>query len=184
MSANNVLTEKITYSVCINSTNKISGSNNNCSFYIPWVTILPGKYDVYKVIYNFQSVGGYYKDVAGGISNTSAKLLCDFGTRSMTYDTSQNGPSQTMGIITRDLQSASAVVVNTFSAFFYQNTSKCIGRPQNNQINIQIINNYNNLPLVNTDSSGNPLSDMTAWSLFLEFIPVQNETSNLSRSYD
>jgi hypothetical protein len=102
----------------------------------------------------------------------------------MTYDTSQNGPSQTMGIITRDLQSASAVVVNTFSAFFYQNTSKCIGRPQNNQINIQIINNYNNLPLVNTDSSGNPLSDMTAWSLFLEFIPVQNETSNLSRSYD
>jgi hypothetical protein len=65
-------------------------------------------------------VGGYYKDVSNGITNTSAKLVCDFGSRSFTFDTSQTGPSQSMGIITRDLQSASSVVVNTFSAFFYQ----------------------------------------------------------------
>jgi hypothetical protein len=179
----NVLSEKITYSIVINSSNKVSGLNNNCLFYIPWVTILPGKYDVFKVVYNFQSTGGYYKDIANGVTNTSAKLICDFGTRSMTYDTSQSGPSQTMGIITRDIQT-STTSSNTFSAFFYQNTSKCIGRPQSNQISVQIVNNYNNLPLVNTDVNGNPSADMTAWSLFLEFIPIQNESANLSRSYD
>lgn len=114
----NVLSEKITYSVVINSINKVSGNNNNCSFNIPWITILPEKYNAFKVVYNFQSVGGYYKDIAGGITNTSAKLVSDFGTRSFTYDTAQAGPSQTMGIITRDLQATGTVVANTFSAFF------------------------------------------------------------------
>jgi hypothetical protein len=89
-----------------------------------------------------------------------------------------------MGIITRDLQSASSVVVNTFSAFFYQNTSKCIGRPLSNQLSVQIYNNYNNLLLVNTDTNGVPTTDMTNWTLFLEFIPIQNEVATLSRSYD
>ena len=178
----NVLAEKITYSVCVNSFNKVSGNNNSCSFYIPWVTILPQKYDVYKLVYNFQSVGGYYKDFANGITYTSAKLICDFGTRSFTYDTGMVGPSQTMGIVTRDLQTASTSS-NTFSAFFYQNTSKCIGRPQSNQLNVTIINNYTNGLLYNTDINGNPTPDMTAWTLFLEFIPIENESKNLSRNY-
>jgi hypothetical protein len=183
MSNNNVLTEKITYSVVINSKDKVTGTNNNCSFYVPWITILPHKYDVFKVIYNYQSTGGNYKDNVNGVTNTSAKLVCDFGTRSMTYDTSQSGPSQTMGIITRDIQT-STTSSNTFSAFFYQNTSKSIVRPTNNQLNVQILNNYNNLPLVDTNTStpAAPLTDMTSWSLFLEFIPIQNETVTLNRN--
>ena len=105
MASNNVLTEKVTYSVVVNSTNKISGLNNNANFIIPWVTILPQKYDLYKVIYNFQSTGGYYFDVTnGGITYSSAKIYCDFGSKSFTYDTATNACSTVMGIITRDLQ--------------------------------------------------------------------------------
>jgi hypothetical protein len=175
MATNNVLTEQVTYSVCINSINKISGLNNNCSFSIPWLQVLPTMhYEKFKVIYNFQSTGGYYKD-SSTITYTSAKLLCDFGSRSFTYDTSTNGPSTTMGVITRDIQTTTSSS-NTFSAFFYQNTSKSIGKPTNNQLNVQIINNYNNGPLYNTDVNGNIQSDMTSWILFLEFIPIPNET--------
>lgn len=177
----NVLSERITYSVCINSSNKIAGGlNNNCSFYIPWVTVLPQCYDNYKVVFNLQTTGGNYKDNTT-TTYTSAKLFCDFGSRSYQYDTNTVGPSNSMGVITRDIQS-STTTSNTFSAFFYQNVSKTITRPTNNQLNIQIINNATNGPLYNTDTSAQsiPTTDMTAWVLYLEFIPVANETRVIS----
>jgi hypothetical protein len=180
----NALSEKITYSVVINSKDKISGTNNNCSFYIPWITVLPERFDFFKIVYNYQSTGGNYKDNVNGITNTSAKLYCDFGARSLTYDTSSNGPSQNMGIITRDIQTATTSS-NTFSAFFYQNTSKCISRPVNNLLNVQIFNNYNNLLLVDTNTAtpAAPLLDMTSWILFLEFIPIENYSQQNSREH-
>ena len=179
MSSNNVLTEQVTYSVCINSLNRISGNNNNCTFSIPWLQVLPTlKYEKFKVIYNFQSTGGFYKDsTTGGITYTSAKLLCDFGSRSFTFDTSTNGPSTTMGVITRDIQTTNSSS-NTFSAFFYQNVSKTIGKPTNNQLNVQVINNYNNGLLYNTDINGVVQPDMTRWILYLEFIPIPNESTH------
>jgi hypothetical protein len=179
-----VLAERISYSVVINSKDKVSGTNNNCSFYVPWVTILPERFDFFKVIYNYQSTGGNYKDNVNGVTNTSAKLYCDFGSRSLTYDTSSSGPSQVMGIITRDIQT-STTSSNTFSAFFYQNTSKSIVRPTNNVLNVQILNNYNNLLLVDTNTAtpAAPLSDMTSWILFLEFIPIDNYSQQSSREH-
>jgi hypothetical protein len=169
MATNNVLTEQVTYSIVINSINKISGLNNNCTFIIPWLQVLPTtKYQKFKVIYNMQTVGGFYKDsTTGGVTYSSAKLLLDFGSKSFTYDTGYNGPSTVMGILSRDLQTSNSSS-NTFSAFFYQNVSKTIGKPTNNQLNVQLLNNFNNGPLYNTDVNGIVQTDMTPWTLFLE----------------
>lgn len=47
-------------------------------------------------------------------------------------------------------------------------------------LNVQIFNNYTNALLVNTTSNGTPLTDMTAYTLMIEFIPIENsERSNL-----
>ena len=62
-----------------------------------------------------------------------------------------------------------------------QNAPKTIQRPNQNLINIQIYNNSNvytngslvqNQLLVNTDYFSNPLTDMTSYSMILEFIPL------------
>ena len=53
-----------------------------------------------------------------------------------------------------------------------------IGKPTNNQLNVQVINNYNNGLLYNTDINGNIQADMTSWILFLEFIPIPNESTH------
>ena len=173
-----LLNERITYSICINSNNRLAGgTNNNCSFSIPWVTILPDCYDNYKVVFNFQSIGGNYKDTSTS-NYSSAKLYVDFGSRNYQYDTNSNGPANSLGILSRDIQSTTSTS-NCFTAFFYQNSSKTISRPVNNQVNIQIINNSASVPLVNTDASGTAYPDMTIWSLYLEFIPIPNEVRSL-----
>jgi hypothetical protein len=172
----NVLSETITYSIVINSKDKISGLNNNANFIIPWLQCIPTtKYQKFKIVFNMQTVGGFYKDsTTGGITYSSAKILVDFGSRNFQYDTSNNGPSTVLGILSRDLQTTNSSS-NTFSSFFYQNTSKVIGKPTNNFLNVQVLNNYNNGPLYNTDTNGIVQSDMTPWTLFLEFIPIPDE---------
>lgn len=163
-----------TYTLFLNSVNKISGTNNNATYNIVWDSFLPRKFDEYKIVFNFQSLGGFYFDVVNGISNTSARLLVDFGSKSFSYDTNNgSSASSNLGIISRDLQT-STTSSNTFSAFYYQNCSRCIGRPMTNMLNIQIFNNYTNALLLNTTSNGQPLTDMTPYSLMIEFIPIEN----------
>ena len=54
--------DKPTYNLIINSSDKISGTNNNATFQINWDDFLPRKFNMYKVIFSFQTTGGYYKD--------------------------------------------------------------------------------------------------------------------------
>jgi hypothetical protein len=67
-----------------------------------------------------------------------------------------------------------------------QNPPKTINIPNQNIINIQIFNNSNvynsttgnlqsNQLLTNTDYFSNPTSDMSSYSMILEFIPISNE---------
>jgi hypothetical protein len=166
-----------TFTVILNSINKIGGTNNNALYNVPWDTFLPRKFNEYKIVFSFGCVGGFYFDVANGISNTSAKIICDFGSKSFTYDTNNN--TTTLGLITRDLQTSNTSS-NSYTCFYYQNCSRCIGRPITNMLNVQIFNNYTNALLVNTTSNGTPLTDMTAYTLMIEFIPIENsERSNL-----
>jgi hypothetical protein len=59
------MSEKETYSLFISSTDKISGTNNNGQYNINWDDFLPRGYNFFKMIFNFQTGGGYYKDFTG-----------------------------------------------------------------------------------------------------------------------
>ena len=51
-----------TYTLVLNSNDKISGTNNNATFQVNWKDFLPEEYDKYKMVYTFQTTGGYYGD--------------------------------------------------------------------------------------------------------------------------
>jgi hypothetical protein len=171
----NVL-DKLTYTLVLNSADKVSGTNNNATFNINWASFLPMKYSYYKVIFNFQTVGGNYKD---GTYNTvvtsfsTAKIVTNLQGATFSYDSSTNAGTNVLGLIQRDIQTTTSSS-NTIACFFYQNASKTIVRPSSNLFTISVYNNY----LVNTllvDTTGAALTaDMTAWTAMLEFIPISD----------
>ena len=294
-----------TYSLVINSQDKISGTNNNATYQVNWDDFLPRDITNYKVLYAFRSAGGYYSDgltkiptTTGGAnllysnspyvtsiystvgtlavgSNTftvgtttganivnglyvfamsttntalncfpngttvigtsgtgtgatvyfsnnsiyplptgsyiymynnanvspvtycSARLLLGFNTSSYSFDTSIKGQSINLGICQRDIQT-SLSKSNTLSTFYCQIPPRCIVRPINNFINIQVLNNcyfaggitsysgtnpatYSLTPvntnyLTDTNQVGSAIAssnDMTSYNLYLEFIPLK-----------
>lgn len=40
-----------TFTVILNSINKISGTNNNALYNVPWDTFLPRKFNEYKIVF-------------------------------------------------------------------------------------------------------------------------------------
>ena len=108
------------------------------------------------------------------------RVVANFLGQSKSFDTSSKCPSLTLGYGFRDVQ-ISTSNSNCLSTFYMQNTPKTIQRPNQNLLNIQIYNNSNvytngsliqNQLLVNTDYFSNPLTDMTSYSMILEFIPL------------
>ena len=55
-------TTDVTYSLVLNSNDRVSGTHNNATFNIEWNNFLPVDTTEYKVCYAFQSTGGYYSD--------------------------------------------------------------------------------------------------------------------------
>lgn len=55
-------TSDVTYSLVLNSNDRISGTHNNATFNIEWSNFLPVDIKEYKVCYAFQSTGGYFSD--------------------------------------------------------------------------------------------------------------------------
>jgi hypothetical protein len=165
--------DKLTYTLVLYSNDKVSGTNNNATFDINWAAFLPPQYSYYKVIFNFQSVGGYYKDVAGTSVYSTGKILTNLQGATFSYDSTTKSGTSLLGLIQRDIQTTTSNS-NTLSCFFYQNASKTIVRPTSNVFTISIYNTYYiNTLLTDTNSSGStPTSDMTAWSMMLEFIPI------------
>ena len=176
--------EKPTYTLYINSADKVSGNNNNGTYNVNWASFLPSDFQLYKVLFSFQTVGGNYKD---GLYNSTeyifstAKVVFNLQGRSFTFDTSTQSNSISLGFIQRDLQvsgTGTNTSSNTLSCWHGQNAPKTISRPSQNLVNVQIINNYNSsststVYLTDTNSSGSNLSsDMSAWSMILEFIPI------------
>jgi len=168
--------EKRTYTLFVNSNDKISGNHNNASFDIHWNDFLPLDFDMYKVIFSFQTTGGNYKD---GTYNTvpyvfsTAKVHMNFQGRSYTYDTALKSQSAALGFIQRDIQTTTTAS-NTLSCFYLQNPPKCIVRPNTNVLTVSVYNSFiNNTLLSDTNAAGTALlGDMTPWSMVLEFIPI------------
>ena len=51
-----------TYTLVMNSNDRISGTNNNAIFDINWSDFLPVEFERYKMVFTFQTTGGYYAD--------------------------------------------------------------------------------------------------------------------------
>jgi hypothetical protein len=168
----NVL-DKLTYTLFLNSADKVSGTNNNATFNINWAAFLPMKYSYYKVIFNFQTVGGYYEDGTAGIC-PNAIIKTNLQGNTFSYDSTTNSGSNILGFIQRDNQSVTSAI-NTLSCSLYQNASKTIIRPSSNIFSISIYNYYSNTLLFNTNNDGSALAgDMTAWTAMFEFIPIHD----------
>jgi hypothetical protein len=166
-------TEKATYTLYINSSDKISGTNNNATFNINWNDFLPRQYDLYKMVYSFQSTGGYYKDNGTTAIYSTAEIIFNTQGKTFSYDTTTMATSNTIGYIQRDIQTANSSS-NTLTAFYMMHPPKTIMRPNQNLINISIVNTYTNSLLCNTDNGAPsaPQADMTPWNMVIEFIPI------------
>ena len=287
-----------TYSLVINSQDKISGTNNNATYQINWDDFLPRDISNYKVIFSFQTSGGYYSDgllliptttsgtlptntgvatinnakvaagypvgtstmalngvvgtitagggqyvIGGGCSGitlskfygtvdttatsvivnqptvsastngdsvyfynttlanavnySSARVVLSTSSTSYSFDTSTKSPTLNLGAAQRDIQTAQSKS-NTLSTFYCQNPPRCMARPSNNSLTVQIYNNYvfaggitgysgttpttysrtavNNNFLTDTNQYGTAIAtsnDMTSYTLYLEFIPLK-----------
>jgi hypothetical protein len=164
----NVL-DKITYTLVLDSDDKVSGTNNNATFNINWAAFLPMKYSYYKVIFNFQTVGGYYKDGVMGIFS-NARINTNLQGNTFSYDSTTNSGTKLLGFIKRDLQ---ITTINTLSSSLHDNASKTIVRPSTNLFTVSIYNNTSNTLLLDTNIDGTAFAgDMGSWLAMLEFIPI------------
>ena len=129
------------------------------------------------------------------ITYNSAKIVLQgLGGRSYSFDTSSKSQSYSLGIVQRDLQltGTSTSASNTMSAFYLQNPSKTISRPNQNLMNIQIYNISYTTPTLftTTDAYGNTatyaggttannkalnsaINDMTPYQMVLEFYTIE-----------
>ena len=172
--------DKTTYSLVINSADKVSGTNNNANYNINFQNFLPQNYDKYKVIFSAQTACGYYKDPVGNASSYgSAKLLIDFNCRQYSYDTSKNSQSTVLGFLQRYGPTSAVTTASTvLSTFYCQYPPRCITRPITTNIHVKFINKQDNTPFVDTNSSGATTTDMTSYSIFLEFIRLEDSIRN------
>ena len=132
------------------------------------------------VIFSSQLPNNAIVYASNNTTYNGCKIVANFLGQSKSFDTSSKCPSLTLGYGFRDVQ-ISASNSNCLSTFYMQNPPKTIQRPNQNLLNIQIYNNSNvytngvltqNQLLVNTDYFSNPLTDMTSYSMIIEFIPL------------
>ena len=116
----------------------------------------------------------------GNVVYSGVKIVIDTLGRSYSYDTSTKSRSLVLGYGQRDIQTGTSTS-NSFSAFYLQFPSKTVCRPNQNVINVRLYNNFNNLLLLDTDSTGNVLSDCTNYSLILEFVPIPESANSLMK---
>lgn len=85
-----------TYTLVLNSLDRIAGgSNSYATFQVNWNELLPTEYERYKMVFTFQTTGGYYADglylksplILRGNSTSSAFTLAGSNTISVGDDT-------------------------------------------------------------------------------------------------
>lgn len=139
------LKEDQSYLLFLNSQDKISGSNNDATFYINWDTFLPRKPEQYEMSFMFNSGSGHFTDNGPNTHfYTSAKIKADFQGKNYTYDTATKSQSLVLGAIRRTIQSTYA----DFSCIMDYNPKKIIQNPNQQFLNIQILNPNSDKPLV------------------------------------
>ena len=161
---------KKSYTVYINSNDKMPGNkNNNATYQINWNDFIDRKYNSYKIRWNFTSSASLYVDA--GIVYTSAVVYVDFFGKTYSFDTTTKSASSCLGYIHRD---STKTVFNYFTCSHTENCPKTIDRPTQNFITIRVINTDDGItPLTETDTNGVPQSDMSSYFMCIEFEPVE-----------
>jgi hypothetical protein len=138
----------------------------------------------------------YSSTLVNTVNYSSARILLNTSSTSYSFDTSTKAPSLNLGVAQRDIQTSQSKS-NTLSTFYCQVPPRCIARPSNNFLQVQIFNNavfaggitsYNGTTpltystaatnqnfLTDTDQLGTQITlsnDMTAYNLILEFVPL------------
>ena len=146
---------------------------------------------------------GYLPANVGAATFSSARVLMLNQGRSFSFDTQSKGPSTNVGILQRDIQLASSKS-NALSCFYCQNPPRTMARPNQNLMTINILNNYsfaggivgyNNLVpvysavatnqnfLTDTNLQGTILAtDMTGYTMLVEFIPIASSLNGKTRA--
>jgi len=107
--------DKKSYTVFLNSTDKVSGSNNNANYQINWDDFLPRDVDFYKVVFSFQTSGGYYRD------NYSQFQISAIGaTTTPTFQTATTP-------IYNSSTGLTSIVISVINNIFYANNYVIIG---------------------------------------------------------
>ena len=168
----------MTYTFIIKSTDKISGSNNN-GIYNFNATILPIDIKYWRMNYTFYSNVSFYKDTisAGNVitySATNGYIVTDLF--SPLSNQSNNNQSKILGTWIKQMN-ATNITAHPYLTYLYsamENTSTplTIIRPTNNQIRISVYNLFDNNFVVDTDSTGTKLTDMSDWILNINLEPI------------
>jgi hypothetical protein len=123
--------DKPSYTVFINSNDKVSGTNNNANYQINWSDFLPNNVDKYKLVFSFQTAGGYYKDnfsnfqiSAIGITTTPS-FQCAVAS---IYSSSSNTTSILISVISGFLMNGNYVTINGTSYNIINSTVTTIGQ--------------------------------------------------------
>ena len=167
---------KRSYTVYINSKDKMPGNkNNNATYQINWDDFLDRKYNIYKLYWNLTTSADEYVDESIATGFTSAIVNIDFGCKTYSFDTGIKGSSSCIGYIYRDSLDNTTFPLNYFSCSHLQNAPKMLNRPTQNFITVSIINAGDGVtPLTSTISPGLPNTDMSNYYMQLEFIPVED----------
>jgi hypothetical protein len=154
------MTDKI-YNLYISSSDKLSGTNNNCSFFVQWDTFLPKKYTTFKVGFTCSSPGPYVD--GAGVYYGSCELQLNTHSKNFSYETSSRGQSNVLGYLNRD------GAAGFLEAWNGTNPSKMMTFPTSNVISFNFINNWNNQPMVTSNNPG----DMGPWVMVLQFTAIE-----------
>jgi hypothetical protein len=93
--------DKNSYTLFLNSTDKVSGTNNNANYDVNWDDFLPRDIDNYKVVFSFQTAGGYYRDNFSQFKVTvlTAPVQCTYQASAVVYNALTNSTSLVISVL-------------------------------------------------------------------------------------
>jgi len=169
---------KKTYNLYLQSTDRISGTNNNPTFYVNWDAFLPrNKY--FSVNFSFVSAAGVYADCvisSQSLYNSAIKINCNMQDSKFSSDTSTLSTTLNLGYAGIDcayiLPSGGYTKGNSYICPYLFNPSKVIIRPQNTQLTFWIYNMsalMNNITFPASTSGFSPAN-----ALYNNYLQVEN----------
>lgn len=170
----------MSYTFIIKSTDKLSG-NNNSGFYNVNFRILPDDVQFYEMTFSFFSSAGFYRDtISPGnlITNTNANGYITTNLVCSRCITSNGSPMNVLGTFVRQVDPTgnnSHPNITYLYSDCATNCQKVYLKPQIESVQVQIYNSYTNNLFLDTDHAGTNLSDMSAWTLTINLVPIKEQ---------